>query len=127
MVTYNNPLVLGPIFLPLAGAALCVIFSHYRTLQQGISMAVSTLAWACSLGILYANWTSGIQLYRIGGWPTPYAIVLAPDMLSALFDVMATTVSAAGVLYALGCRDKCVSYPAFLPLFLCMSAGLNGS
>jgi multicomponent Na+:H+ antiporter subunit D len=127
MVTYNNPLVLGPIFLPLAGAALCVIFSHYRTLQQGISMAVSTMAWACSLGVLYANWTSGIQLYRIGGWPTPYGIVLAPDMLSALFDVMATTVSAAGVLYALGCKDKCVSYPAFLPLFLCMSAGLNGS
>src|SRR5690348_17599830 len=24
-------------------------------------------------------------------------------------------------------RDKCMSYPAFMPIFLCMSAGLNGA
>jgi multicomponent Na+:H+ antiporter subunit D len=32
-----------------------------------------------------------------------------------------------GTLYILGCKDKCVTYPAFMPLFLCMSAGLNGA
>src|SRR5258706_12452339 len=127
MNMFNTPLVLGPIFLPLAGAALCVIFVRYRTLQQSLAMSTSTLAWLCSLGVLYYNWQVGPQVYRIGGWPTPYGIILAPDMLSALFDVMACTVSAAGMLYVLRCKDKCVSYPAFLPLFLCMTAGLNGS
>ncbi|MEP7289375.1 MAG: proton-conducting transporter membrane subunit [Chloroflexota bacterium] len=127
MVTFNNPLVLGPIFLPLAGAALCAILVRYRTAQQIVAMLTSALAWLCSLGVLYFNWHVGPQVYRIGGWPTPYGIVLAPDMLSALFDVMASTVASAGILYALGCKDKCVSYPAFLPLFLCMTAGLNGA
>jgi multicomponent Na+:H+ antiporter subunit D len=73
------------------------------------------------------NWSDGLQLYRIGGYAPPYGIVLAPDMLSALFELMATTVVAGGTLYILGCRDKCISYPAFMPIFLCMSAGLNGA
>ncbi len=127
MNTFNNPLVLGPIFLPLVGAALCVIVARYRTVQQSIAMAASTLAWLCSLGVLYANWQMGPQVYRIGGWPTPYGIILAPDLLSALFGVMASTVAACGILYALGCKDQCASYPAFLPLFLCMTAGLSGA
>jgi multicomponent Na+:H+ antiporter subunit D len=123
----NNLLVLIPIFAPLAGAALCVLTAHYLRVQHVIGMAASTLAWLASIGIVILNWTEGLQLYRIGGYNPPYGIVLAPDMLSALFELMATTVVLGGTLYILGCRDKCVSYPAFMPLFLCMSAGLNGA
>jgi multicomponent Na+:H+ antiporter subunit D len=123
----NNPLVLVPIFAPLIGAALCILFAHFHRVQHGLGMTASTLAWAASIGILLLNWQDGLQLYRIGGYAPPYGIVLAPDMLSALFEVMATTVVWCGTLYILGCHDKCVSYPAFMPLFLCMSAGLNGA
>jgi len=126
-MTPNNPLVLVPIFAPLIGAALCILFAHYHRVQHVIGMTASTLAWAASIAILILNWSDGLQLYRIGGYAPPYGIVLAPDMLSALFEVMATTVVWCGTLYILGCRDKCVSYPAFMPLFLCMSAGLNGA
>ncbi len=127
MVPFNNPFVLGPVFLPLAGAALSVVLVRYRTAQQIIALLMSLLAWLCSLAVLYANWQGGPQLYRIGGWPSPYGIILAPDLLSALFDVMASTVAGAGILYAVGCKDRCAGYPAFLPLFLCMIAGLNGA
>jgi multicomponent Na+:H+ antiporter subunit D len=123
----NNPLILIPIFVPLAGAALCVIAARYLRAQHVIGMTASILAWLASLVILLLNWTNGIQIYRVGGYAPPYGIVLAPDMLSAIFELMATTVVAGGTLYILGCRDKCVSYPAFMPLFLCMSAGLNGA
>ena len=57
----------------------------------------------------------------------PYGIVLAPDMLSAIFTTMASTVVAGGALYILGCHDKCVNYPAFMPLYLCMATGLHGA
>lgn len=123
----NNPLVLVPIFAPLIGAALCVLFARYHRVQHGLGMTASTLAWIASIIILLLNWTEGLQLYRVGGYAPPYGIVLAPDMLSALFEVMATTVVLGGTLYILGCRDKCIKYPAFMPLFLCMSAGLNGA
>lgn len=124
----NNPLVLIPIFIPLAGAALCILTAHYLRVQHIIGMTASTVAWLGSLAILLLNWSDGLQIYRIGGYAPPYGIVLAPDMLfSALFEVMATTVVTCGTLYILGCRDKCISYPAFMPIFLCMSAGLNGA
>lgn len=123
----DDPLVLIPIFVPLSGAALCILTAHYLRIQHVIGMTASTVAWLGSIAILLLNWSDGLQMYRIGGYAPPYGIVLAPDMLSALFEVMATTVVACGTLYILGCRDKCVSYPAFMPIFLCMSAGLNGA
>ncbi len=123
----NNPLVLVPIFIPLSGAALCILTARYLRVQHIIGMTASTVAWLASLAILLLNWSDGMQIYRIGGYAPPYGIVLAPDMLSALFEVMATTVVACGTLYILGCKDKCISYPAFMPIFLCMSAGLNGA
>ncbi|MCC6892686.1 MAG: hypothetical protein IT321_07695 [Anaerolineae bacterium] len=123
----NNPLILVPIFVPLAAAALCVVFAGYLRVQHIIGMTASTVAWLGSIVILVLNWTDGLQVYRVGGYTPPYGIVLAPDMLSALFEVMATTVVACGTLYILGCKDKCVSYPAFMPIFLCMNAGLNGA
>jgi multicomponent Na+:H+ antiporter subunit D len=126
-MTPNNPLVLVPIFAPLTAAALCILTARYLRVQHAIGMAASTLAWVASILILVANWQGGLQLYRLGGYQPPYGIVLAPDMLSAIFELMATTVVLCGTLYILGCHDKCISYPAFMPLFLCMAAGLNGA
>ncbi|MEP7290511.1 MAG: proton-conducting transporter membrane subunit [Chloroflexota bacterium] len=126
-MTPNNPLVLGPIFFPLFAAAVCILFARHRRVQHMIGVSATILAWLSSLTILILNWGDGLQLYRLGGWSPPYGIVLAPDMLSAIFCTMATTVVAGGALYILGCHDKCVSYPAFMPLYLCMAAGLNGA
>lgn len=126
-MTPDNPFVLVPIFAPLTGAALCVLTARYLKVQHAIGVTASLLAWVASLLILVMNWQDGLQMYRIGGYLPPYGIVLAPDMLSALFEVMATTVVLGGTIYILGCHDKCVTLPAFMPLFLCMNAGLNGA
>ncbi len=122
-----NTLVLGVVFSPLIAAAFGLLLARNRTLQHGIGLIGAVAAWLCSIGVLLANLESGPQLYRLGGWPTPFGIVLVADMLSSLFAVMSATVVAAGVLYALGCKDKVVTYPAFMPLFLCMGAGLFGA
>jgi multicomponent Na+:H+ antiporter subunit D len=122
-----NILVLGTIFLPLVGAALGLLLARHIKLQHALGLAAGVGAWLCSIGVLIANLESGPQVYRLGGWPTPFGIVLVADLLSAVFAVMSTTVVAAGLLYALGCKDKVVSVPTFMPLFLCMGAGLNGA
>lgn len=123
----NNPLVLGPVFFPLGAAALGIVFARHLRVQHILGVSATVLAWLCSLAILILNWSDGLQLYRLGGWAPPYGIVLAPDMLSAIFCVMATTVVMAGAIYILGCHDKCMSYPTFMPLYLCMASGLNGA
>lgn len=123
-----NILVLGPIFIPFFCAALCLVLAQQKTAQRVIAMTSGILAWLTSIAVLYINWQTGTpQIYWLGGWPAPFGITLVADMLSSLFGVMATTVLAAGIAYALGCKDKAVQFPAFFPLFLCMATGLLGT
>jgi multicomponent Na+:H+ antiporter subunit D len=123
----QNPLLLGPIFIPLAFAALGVLLARHRIAQHSLSLAAGVAAFACSFGVLLHNLRGSVLTYRLGGWPPPYGIVLVGDLLASVFAVMATAVVAGGLLYAIGCRDKAVSYPVFMPLFLCMGAGLSGA
>ncbi|MCS6870616.1 MAG: proton-conducting transporter membrane subunit [Anaerolineae bacterium] len=123
----DNPLFIGVIFVPLLCAALGLLIGRYRTLQHLLIFGGGVIAWLCSLLLLAANFESGVQIYRLGGWPPPYGIVFVADKLSAVFAAMATTVVMAGLLYTLGCKDKCVTYPAFMPLFATMGVGLSGA
>lgn len=120
-------LLLGPIFIPMAFAALTVLLARNLTLQQAVGFIGGVLAWLCALAVLNENLQGAVLTYRLGGWPAPFGIVLVGDLLASLFAVMATTVIAGGILYTLGCKDKSIRYPVFMPLFLCMGAGLNGA
>jgi multicomponent Na+:H+ antiporter subunit D len=120
-------MLLAPIFTPLVCAAVGVLIARNRTYQHLIGLVGGVIAWLSSLAILVANLNGEMLTYRLGGWTPPYGIVLVADLLTSVFAVMATTVMAAGILYAVGCRDKSVSAPTFMPMFLCMGAGLNGA
>ena len=129
----NNIFVLGPVFIPLLGAAIGLRLATNNQLQRYVALAAAAGGWLSSVILLYQNWQAmidgetAIQVYHLGTWFAPFGIVLVADMLSALFAVMATTVVTGGILYAVNCRDKCVTYPAFMPLFLSMGAGLSGA
>jgi len=123
----QNSLLLGPIFIPLGAAFLSILVSRNRTLQRLIGMTSSVLAWLCAVGVLLANLRGETLVYQLGGWQPPYGIVLVGDLLSSIFAVTATTVLAAGVLYTLGSKEISVTYRAYMPLFLGMSAGLSGA
>ncbi len=122
-----NALLLGPIFIPLAFAAFGVLAARNRTIQHSLAVLGGLLAFLCAFSVLLITIQGEILTYELGGWPAPFDIVLVGDMLSSVFGVMATAVMAAGLLYAAGCKDQCVTYPAFMPLFLCMGAGLSGA
>ncbi len=129
----NNIFVLGPVMLPLLGAFICLPLARYNPAQRWVGLTFAVLAWLSSCVLLYQNWDAqrmgetAVQVYRLGNWAAPFGIALVADMLSSLFGVMSMTVVAGGVLYALQCRDKCVKYPAFMPMFLCMGTGLAGT
>ncbi|MFW5692121.1 MAG: complex I subunit 5 family protein [Chloroflexota bacterium] len=136
----NNILVLGPVFIPLLGAFLCLALARSNRMQRYIGLAAGLGSWLTSVLVLLQNWQItqnnqaagtveelAVQVYRLGAWDAPFGIVLVADMLSALFAVMATTVVAGGILYAVSCKDKCTYYPAFMPAFLGMATGLSGS
>jgi multicomponent Na+:H+ antiporter subunit D len=122
----NNVFIVGTVMIPLIAAVLALLFSRNNRVQRWIGVAGGFLSWACSVSVLLTNITDGPQIYQMGGWVPPYGIVLVADMVAALFAVMASTVMAGGLLYAFHCNDKAVTYPAFMPLFLSMGAGLVG-
>jgi multicomponent Na+:H+ antiporter subunit D len=130
MESAQNPLVLGPVFAPLLGAAVCLLLSRQNPAQRIIGLIAGLIAWACSVLVLLQNLepgSIGVQVYRLGGWLPPFGIVFVADLLAALFSVMSTTVLLAGLLYCLTSREHSLTYPVFMPAFLCMCAGLAGS
>lgn len=123
----NNVFVFLTVFITFFAAVINLRLVRYNRAQRWVGFIASLLTWGSSLVVLIQVLAEGPQVYRLGGWQAPYGIVLVADILSALFVVMASSVMMCGMLYALHCKDKCVTYPAFLPLFLCMETGLLGS
>jgi multicomponent Na+:H+ antiporter subunit D len=130
MTGIDNPLILGPIVVPLIGAAICLILSQHNRAQRVVALIAGLIACLCSIGVLIANIQGGenaVQVYRVGGYPVPFGVVLVADMMAALFAVMGSSVVALGLLYCLQCRDHSLTYPVFMPAFLGVGAGLAGS
>jgi multicomponent Na+:H+ antiporter subunit D len=124
----NNLFLLGPIFFPFAGVITSLLLVRNNVAQRYIGLAAAVAAWISSLIVLYQRITTDqIQVYHMGGWQPPYGIVLVGDMLGALFIVMASTVVVCVVLYVVSCHDKCMTYPAFMPVLLAMITGLHGT
>ena len=124
----NNVFILGPVFIPLLAAILCLPAARNNRLQRIIALISGALAWGSAAMVLYDNLRNDqIQIYRMGDWQPPYGIVLVGDLLSATFVLMTTTILFAGLLYVYHSKDKSAKYPAFVPSFLTMCAGLGGA
>ncbi len=124
----DNLLIVGPIVIPFLAMVLTLWLANYNLLQRYIAVVSSLLSLLCSGLLLYQNWDTGLpQIYRLGGYTPPYGIVLVADMLSALFGVMSSAVLVGGFIYTLHCKEKSMYYPAFIPLFLCMSISMAGA
>lgn len=123
----QNNLVLGTVFIPFGAAIITLALTRYNRLDRWLAFVASLLAWGCSLAVLIQVFGGEIQTYRMGGYVPPFGIVLVADRLAALFGFMSTSVLLAGFIYCIHCHDKCITYPAFLPLFLFMQTGLSGA
>ena len=123
----NNALLLGTLATPLIGAIAALLFAQSNRTQRSLAVLTGLLAWVFSIALLVQVHDSGIQTYALGNWLPPYGIILVADALGALFGFMVTTIMIGGLLYTFHSRDKCMTYPAFVPLFLLMEVGLVGA
>ncbi len=123
----NNLFLLATLVTPLVGAIAALLFAKHNRLQRYIGVLSGLIAWLSSTVLLVQIHDIGVQTYKLGGWSPPYGIVLVADALGGLFAFMVTTIMVGGLLYTLDSRDKCMTYPAFVPLFLLMEVGLTGA
>ena len=123
----SNPLLLGTLVTPLAGAIAALLFAKSNRLQRSIAVSTGLIAWVFCTALLVQVHDLGVQTYALGNWRPPYGIVLVADSLGALFAFMVTTIMMGGLLYTYQCHDKCMTCPAFVPIFLLMEVGLVGA
>jgi len=119
-------LIIAPIILPLAVAAL-IIMIEQRPLRVALSLATSIVLVLISATLLLSVSApdATARAYELGDWPAPFGIVLVLDKLSAMMVALASVLALATLVFSLARWDR--AGPRFHALFLLLLAGLNGA
>jgi len=121
-------LLLVPVLLPLATAALLLLLGERRRTARAAIDVASTLAGLAVAVVLLlrvdANGPAS-AIYLPGNWPVPFGIVLAADRLAALMLVLAAAAGVASLLFSLARWDRAGVH--FHSLFQLQLMGLNGA
>ena len=124
----SSHLVIAPIILPLATAALQLLAGERsRRLVVALSVA-SCVALVVLSAMLIATVSAdgaAASVYRIGDWPARFGIVLVADRLSALMVLLTSVVALVILPYALSHWHRRGGY--FQPLLQFLLMGLNGA
>jgi multicomponent K+:H+ antiporter subunit D len=122
-------LLVVPIVLPLvAGAVVLLIDERHRVLKTAISIGIIvalTGAALALLGLMDAPESGAVWVYRLGDWPTPFAIVLVADRLSALMVVLTSVLALVSMVFSVAGWDRAGAH--FHAMFLFLLMGLNGA
>lgn len=120
-------LIVVPVVLPLAAAALIMMIEK-RRLRVAISFTTVVTLLIVSgflLVSIAAPEATPASVYRMGDWPAPFGIVLVLDRLSAMMLMLASTLALPTLVFSLARWDR--ADPRFHALFLLLLTGLNGA
>ncbi|MGE3784762.1 MAG: cation:proton antiporter, partial [Alphaproteobacteria bacterium] len=122
-------LIVAPVVLPLvAGAAMLLLGERYGDLRAAINVAscLALVGIAAELLAISDASPGGIAgVYRLGDWPSPFAIVLVLDRLSALMLLLTSILASAALVFSLARWHRAGAY--FHSLFQFLLMGLNGA
>ncbi len=130
MTGISDHLIVAPVLLPLATAALMLLLGEGRRRTKATVNVLSTavgLAIAVHLlrDVAHQDAPAAFGVYLPGNWPVPYGIVLVADRLSALMAVLTGSVGLAALLFALARWQHAGVY--FHVLFQLQLMGLYGA
>jgi multicomponent K+:H+ antiporter subunit D len=123
-----------PVLLPAVTAIALLLLGDQGGSRHGhrrLLLARRLAAGSAVLGLLAALAlavqadTGALAVYRVGGWPAPFGIVLVVDRLSALMLVLTGLVAVPVLVYACGGWDAHGRH--FHALFQFQLMGLNGA
>lgn len=130
MIRFAEHLMIAPVVLPLfAGAVMLALGGErHRNINAALNVSATFVLVAISIGLLRAADAApgGVAgVYRLGGWPAPFAIVLVVDRLATVMLLLTSLLASAAVLFSLA-RWHRVGV-LFHPLFQFLLMGINGA
>jgi len=125
-------LIIAPILIPLIAGAVMLLYEDRQRRAKLIISLLSSLAllWV-SIELLQASKGTGpsvdneVGLYLLGDWPSPFAIVLVLDRLSAMMLLLTAVLSLPAMVYAAAGWHRQGQH--FHSLFQFLLMGLNGA
>lgn len=122
-----NLLLVLPLLLPLAGAAVCLLLWSRPRLQAWLTVAVLVAMLGVSVALLHLVSDRGIQASAMGGWPAPFGISIVADLFSALMLVLASIIGLAGAVYSLAAIDRERARFGYFSLYQVLMMGISGA
>ena len=122
-----NNLLVVPIVLPFAAAAVTLLGRGRPVFQSVATMATAGLHLAASAGLLYGISRNGIAVLYMGGWQAPYGIALVADHLSALMVLVGSVVYVAAAVYSRADIDADAVARGYYPLLNVLAGGISGA
>ena len=117
-------LLVLPIVLPLAAAALAMITYRSRPAQRAIAVLSVAGALGAAVALLVEVNRHGVQSVQAGAWPAPLGITLVGDLFSALMLVVSLATVLAVLVFAIGQPGVDRDQPVFHPIYLVLTAGV---
>ncbi len=122
-----NTLLILPVVVPLAAAALMLLVHRRGRLQRAMGLASTVLQFAVAVALLYVVHTRGIQSSQLGGWPSRFGITFVADMFSALMVLLSGTMAVVTAVYSAWNIDRERRAFGFYPLMQILLMGANGA
>lgn len=122
-----NSLLVMPIVIPMAGAAVSLLLRGRRVLQCWIGIITMAMLLITSVALINRVWHEGILVTQVGNWPAPYGITIIADMFSAIMVVLASTIGLATAVYSISSVDARRQSFGFYPLLNVLLMGICGA
>lgn len=120
-------LIILPIIIPLATAALCFLLWPFRRAQRCVGVMGSVVLLIAALALFWRVNTNGIQVMSMGSWPVPFGIVFAADLLGAIMVVLGAIMGLAVSVYSLAAMDRARESFGYYPLIQVLMMGVSGA
>jgi multicomponent K+:H+ antiporter subunit D len=127
---FTDHLMIAPVVLPLFAGAMMLALGgeHRRNVNAALNVATTFTLVAIAIALLRTadDAPTGVAgVYRLGGWPAPFAIVLVVDRLASVMLLLTSLLAAAAVVFSLARWHR--AGVLFHPLFQFLLMGINGA
>lgn len=116
-----------PLLVPLATAVASLLAWRSLRVQQVLSVAGAAGLLLAGVALFAAVWRGGLRVVQLGGWPAPYGITLAADLLSAVMVLLTGVIGTAVAIFALASVDARRQRFGFFPLLQVLLMGICGA
>ena len=116
-----------PILVPIATAIAVFLLRGYGRIARQLSVAGCATLLVVSAVLMIQVWRDGVVAAQMGGWPAPFGITLAADLLSAVMVVITAVTGLAVAIFGMADVDRRREVLGHHALFQTLLAGVCGA